>query len=140
MSRKVWLLVAIGVPLVSLTAAFIFWKANRPLTIADVVERCTTDQPVDVRVAGRVAQVQEVPFVEVSVYRLVDDMESIWVLTRRPAPRQDREMVVVGTATPTARFKSRCLDFLEDEDICEVAGKVVRFVAGSCVLFEDRRE
>ena len=139
MSRKVWLFMGFGVPLIALGIAVVSWLAHRPLTIADVLERCS-QQSIDVRVQGRVAEVQELPLFDVSLYRFVDDLSEILVVTRRPAPREDREMVVVGTATPTARFKPRCRDFLENEDICDIAGKVVRFVAGSCVLFEDRRE
>lgn len=139
MSKKVLLLVGIGVPVIAIGIGLFAWLRNRPVEIAEVLERCR-EEAVDVRVAGRVAQVHEVPLLDVSVYRFVDDRESIWVFTQRPAPREDREMVVVGTAASSTRFRGRCLDFLADEAICDVAGKVVRLVAGPCVLFEDRRE
>jgi len=132
-------IVGVTIVVVVATVVVAVLLANRPVTIAKSFAKCGQEGN-EVKVAGHVDDVFEVPFVDMSVYRFVDDTASVWVVSKHPAPQQGREMVVWGSLGESAVFGKRCMGFIDNETVCSAAAKLIGAMAGECVLFEDRRE
>jgi len=122
----------------------VWWAATHLgcRSIQEVKARCDGGStPAEaVRVQGEVASAWNVPMTSFSVYRLADKSDAIWVVSEREAPPEGAPLKIRGRPRSMRAMEESCAQGgYATADDCRALGLVARFIAGSCVLFEDER-
>lgn len=124
--------------LLAVAAGWWLWDTMSTSRIAEVKAVCG-QRDVDVTVAARVSKTINVPLTDISVYKISDRSDSMWVFSTRSSPPEGARLRVRGSPYDAKSIDRDCTAADLDPTICKGLSTAIRLVAGSCILMEDER-
>ena len=130
-------MVLLGLSLMVLTATL---ACARSADIQDILINCEPKRFEHVNVPGKVLDTLSLPVADLYGYKLGDDNATIWVLARYSNPPEGAEITLQASAYPVRYLKDVCERREGDALECGLYAQALKFVAGECLLIEEKRK
>ncbi len=130
----------IGAGIAVIVGGVLLFRTFATTAVASVKAHCSEKTGDEVAIKGTVIKGLDIPLTDLSVYKIGDDTDSIWVVSGSSAPPDGARIHLKGIALDVRQAKQYCAqEEGADEEICKVIAEAIQFVAGTCVLLENSR-
>lgn len=115
-------------------------SCTKSSSIQEILVNCAPKRFEHVSISATVVKTLSLPYADLYGYKLGDDNATIWTLAKFSNPPEGAEITVQATAYPVSYFKKMCEQKEGDSLECGAYAQGLKFIAGECLLIEEKRE